>query len=52
MNQSNFVIRECEKCHREMQDSERRIRCKRRVILICQQCFVVARKEERVNETY
>lgn len=39
MNQSDFVIRECEDCHEEMQDSERRRRCERCDKLVCAWCY-------------
>ena len=39
MKQADFVIRECEDCHDEMQDSERRRRCKHCGKLICGWCL-------------
>lgn len=39
MVQDDFVIRECEECHEEMMDSERRRRCGRCGKLVCGWCF-------------
>lgn len=39
MKQADFVIRECEDCHDEMQDCERRTRCKKCGKLVCGWCY-------------
>ena len=39
MKQADFVIRECEGCHDEMADGERRRRCKHCGKLICGWCL-------------
>ena len=39
MNQADFVIRECEDCHDEMEDNERRRKCPRCKKLVCGWCF-------------
>jgi hypothetical protein len=39
MTQADFVIRECEYCHEEMMDSERRVRCRKCRKLCCRWCF-------------
>lgn len=37
--QADFVIRECEDCHEEMMDSERRRRCNKCDKLVCAWCW-------------
>ena len=39
MNQNDFVIRECDDCHDELEDKERRVRCKRCGWLVCRWCY-------------
>lgn len=39
MTQADFVIRECEDCHEEMMDKDRRRRCKSCRKLVCAWCW-------------
>lgn len=41
MRQADFVIRECETCHVEFMDGERRRRCRTCKRLLCGGCYHV-----------
>jgi FYVE zinc finger len=39
MRQADFVIRECQDCHDEMDDGKRRTQCKKCGKLVCSWCY-------------